>query len=147
MTDVLKNAAPVMPGMWRETEDGEIVLLGSRCDSCGEVYFPRKEVPICAHCQSEMLSDIELSRNGVIHSVTHVLQKPAGGYYYGPVPFLCAIVEFPEGVYVMGHVLSDDPDAVQIGDPVHVVLDVLFEKGDEVISTYKFKKIAGRDRK
>ena len=142
MTDDFRKATPVMEGMWRETADGGIVLLGSICDRCGEVYFPKKETKVCAHCQGRHLSDIELSREGVVHSVTVVEQKPAGNFYFGEVPFIYAIVEFPEGVYVQGHALKDGSEDIRIGDRVRVVPAILGEGPDGIISTYKFRKLS-----
>ena len=141
MTDEFRNATPVMEGMWRIGEDGEITLLGSICNKCGEVYFPKKEVPICGHCQCEDLSEIELSREGIVHSVTVVEQMPAGNFFVGTVPFIYVIVEFPEGVHVQGHALKDEDDEIYIGDKVKVIPAILGEKDGVKISTYKFRKI------
>ena len=37
-------------------------LLGSRCQSCGEVFYPRRQV--CARCLHEGTDDLELGPRG-----------------------------------------------------------------------------------
>ena len=132
-----KKTIPVMENMWRETEDG-VHLVGTLCKDCGEVFFPRKEVPFCSHCHSENLEEILLSKTGIVHSYTTVYNPPAGGFYKGSVPFNYIIAEFPEGVYVQGHYIGVGPDEIKIGDRVKTVVDVLAETEDEIMTTYKF---------
>ena len=143
MTDEFRNATPVMEGMWRIKDGGGITLLGSICNKCGEVYFPKKEVSVCGHCRFEDLSEIELSNEGTVHSVTVVEQIPAGNFFVGAVPFIYVIVEFPEGIHVQGHALKGKDDEIRIGDKVKVIPAILGEKDGVKISTYKFEKIKG----
>lgn len=132
-----KSAVPFFPGMWRDDKTG-IQLIGSTCESCGEVYFPKKEIAVCSHCQSENISETVLSRTGHIVSHTMVYQSPAGGFYKGPVPFIYVIVELPEGVHVPGHLIGCEYDKVEIGLPVQVVLDLLYEEDGVQFVTFKF---------
>ena len=131
---------PVYPNIWEE-EGGAVYLVGSSCTSCGEVYFPPKEIQVCSHCQSDQLQPIRFSREGVILSFTTVHQKPAGGYYKGPVPFHYALVELPEGVIVQTHLIHVNPEHLKIGDKVEVVLDTLFEDEGQEIIAYKFQPV------
>ena len=135
-----ENATPIAPDMWR-SNDNEIQLIGSTCESCGEVYFPKKEIAICSHCQSEKIRETALSRVGCVVSYTVVYQPPAGGFYKGPVPFTCVIVELPEGVHVQGHFIDPKPDKIEIGLPVKVVLDLLYEEEENQIVTFKFAPV------
>ena len=41
-------------------------LLGSRCDDCGEHFFPRRAV--CAKCLSERMADVLLGPRGTLYS-------------------------------------------------------------------------------
>lgn len=140
MGDETRNRVPVMDNAWVE-KNGVVYLIGSVCEDCGEVFFPQKEIPLCAHCQSARVKDLELSAEGVIHSYTVVHQMPAGGYYKGAVPFIYGIVEMPEGVHIQGHVIGFGLDEVRIGDRVKVVLDTLFEEDQNEVITYKFAPI------
>ncbi len=132
-----ENAVAFEEGLWR-IEDGRPRLIGSVCEACGEVYFPQKEVAVCSNCQDERVVERLLAPQGVITSYTVVYQAPAGGFYKGHVPFICAIVEFPDGVHVMGHVIGIEPDDMKIGMAVEVVLDELYAEGEATVVAYKF---------
>ncbi len=138
MDERILNAAPLSKDMWT-IADGTVHLLGSICENCGEVYFPRKEVPVCAHCQSENIKDLTLSNEGEIHSFTQVHQPPAGGFYKGSVPFIYGLIKLPEGVIIPGHVLAE-AETLKIGDKVTTVLDILSEDENGAVAVYKFKK-------
>jgi len=140
MVDKWENAVPVAPGMWCDN-GGEIQLIGSTCEMCKEVFFPKKEIDICSHCQSEKISEILLSRVGRVISYTVVYQPPAGGFYKGPVPFTYVIVELPEGVHVQGHFIGAESDKIKIGLPVQVVLDLLYEEEGKQVVTFKFAPV------
>lgn len=139
MDERIENAVPLKEGMWA-VHDGKVFLLGSVCDTCGEVYFPPKEVNVCSHCQGEQLHTVEFSNEGTVYSFSEVHQPPAGGFYKGTVPFIYGLVEFPEGVIVQGHILAD-VENLKIGDRVETVLDILCEGEEGPVSVYKFKKI------
>jgi uncharacterized OB-fold protein len=126
MAEKLENAVPVVPNMWHEKEDG-IHLIGSKCEDCGEIYFPKKEVAVCSHCQGENILEISLSRVGRIVSYTKVHQPPAGGFYKSSVPFIYIIAELPEGVHIQGHFIGLEFERIETGLPVQVVLDLLYE--------------------
>jgi uncharacterized OB-fold protein len=52
------------------------------------------------------------------------------------------MVDMPEGLRVLGRISTDDPESVQVGAEVELVLERLYldESGNEVI-TWKFKPI------
>lgn len=136
-----KKEIPVYENMWN-VENNEVHLLGSKCDECGEVYFPQKEIPICSNCQSQKISVIDLGNEGKIHSYTVCHQMPAGGFYKGTVPFIYAIVEMPAGVHVQTHLINIDPENIRIGAKVRAVIDTLYEEEETKTVTYKFEPIA-----
>lgn len=139
MDERIRNASPLKEGMWTVRDD-KVYLLGSVCDTCGEVYFPPKEVNVCSHCQGEQLHTVELSTTGEVYSFSQVHQPPAGGFYKGTVPFIYGLVKLPDDVIVQGHILADF-DELKIGDKVEVVLDILYEGEEGPISVYKFRKV------
>ena len=63
---------PIEPGYFTvPTEDGASPrLLGSRCDACGERFFPRRHV--CARCLREGCTDVELGPVGHLFTWTFV---------------------------------------------------------------------------
>ena len=113
-------------------------LIGSKCLSCGELYFPRKKKGLCIHCQQRTLEDVLLSSKGKIVSFSVVVQPPAGGFYKGPVPYAYGAVELPEGVELFS-LFTGKLDELKVGMEVEVVIEKLFDddEGSE-ITTYKF---------
>jgi uncharacterized OB-fold protein len=113
-------------------------LIGSRCLSCGEIYFPRKKKGLCIHCQQKTLDDVLLSGKGKIVSFSVVEQPPAGGFYKGPVPYAYGVVELPEGVELLS-LFTGNLGELEVGMEVEMVIEKLFDddEGNE-ITTYKF---------
>ena len=137
---------PIEDGYFRIPDDpGDPPrLLGSRCQSCGEVFFPRRVV--CARCLHEACDDMELSTNGRIWTWTwcHApmfgkTDSDAGGYGV-------AQVDLPEGPRVQS-ILAGGPDDFRIGLEVELDLESLRTNvdGDEVV-IYRFRP-ASIDRK
>lgn len=113
-------------------------LLGSRCDKCGEVIFPRKSR--CPNCYSEM-QFIELGPRGKLHSYTNV-NYPVPGGYKGPVPYGIAIVEMPEGARLHCLLSEHDTSKLKLGQEVELVVQKLFtnDEGVDVIG-FMFKPV------
>ena len=132
---------PFKEGMWIMGSDGEPRLLGSRCPSCGELFFPKKENDICAHCQHEGLEDTSLSPRGKIVSFTTVMQSPAGGHYHGPVPFSFGLVDLDDGVRVETQ-LGGDFEKLRVGMDVELAIENLYkdQEGNE-IQIFRFRPI------
>ena len=125
------------------TPDGRPRLIGSHCENCGEVYFPKKPKGWCVHCQHQTLEDVLLSPRGRISTITVVQQQPAGGFYHGPVPYAYGLVDMPEGVRVLSRITANDLGAIQVGSEAELVIRSLHEdqEGRDVI-TFMFTPIA-----
>ncbi|MGH7858340.1 MAG: Zn-ribbon domain-containing OB-fold protein [Candidatus Binatia bacterium] len=63
---------PIKAGYFRVPEDPAAPpeILGTRCRSCGEHFFPRRRV--CAQCLSRDTEDTILSPHGTLYSYTFV---------------------------------------------------------------------------
>ena len=137
---------PLKKGLWTDDPDGPR-LIGSKCPSCGEVFFPRKEKGICINCQHKGLDEIKLSRVGEIYSYTIVMQRPPI-YYLGPVPYALAWVELPEGVRFESLLTDYDAESLRVGMKVELVIEKLhLDAGGNEVVTYKFRPVkekAGR---
>ena len=131
---------PIEEGFFRIPDDpGEPPrLLGSRCPSCAEVFFPRRMV--CAKCLHEGTDDVELSTRGRVWTWTycHVpmfgKKDSAGGYGVGQV-------DLPEGPRVQS-ILLGGPGDFEIGMEVEIDLETLRENsdGDELV-IYRFRPV------
>jgi uncharacterized protein len=133
-----KRKIPFREGMWTVNTDGEARLIGSKCPSCGELFFPKKESGICVHCQHEGLELVELCNQGHISAFSAVMQPPAGGYYHGQVPFSFGLVDLDDGVRVETH-LGGDFEKLRVGMRVKLSIETLYrdKEGNEV-QIYKF---------
>lgn len=138
-----KSDIPVREGLWStpSSPDEKPQLIGSRCPSCGELFFPRKEKGRCVYCQKRGLEDVKLSREGRIVSFTVVMIRPAGGYYKGPVPYAYGAVDLTDGLELYA-LLTGDLDKIRVGMDVELVIEKLFDddEGNEIM-TYKFRPI------
>ncbi len=143
------NKIPLREKLWEsDPSTGETKLIGSKCDICGEIYFPIKDKGWCVHCQKYSLKDLFLSREGRIYSFSIVHQQPGGGFYKGSIPYAYGYVDLPEGVRIVASFASDyaNFDDLKIGQKVQLVLDRLCDDGNNEITTFKFKPINQKDK-
>lgn len=116
-------------------------LIGSKCLTCGEIFFPKKEKGLCVHCHQRTLEEVKLSRQGKVASFTVVMQPPAGGFYHGPVPYAYGYVDLPEGVRVET-LFAGDLNALEMKMDVELVIEKLYENdGGNEYETYKFRPL------
>jgi len=138
-----KNKFPVRQGLWTNVTNPmeKARLIGSRCCSCGEVFFPKKDNGICTNCQSIKLEEIKLSLRGKIYSYTVVMQRPPV-YYKGEIPYAIGFVELPEGIRVETLFTGCEPERIKVGMEVEMLIEKLHEdeEGNEILG-YKFKPI------
>lgn len=145
MTTTNKRVAPIREGFWTtpSSANEKAQLIGSKCSSCGEIFFPKKGKGRCVHCQKMTLEDIKLSRKGKIATFSVVMQQPGGGFYNGPVPYAYGCVDLPEEVRVETLFSTDDFDKLEVGKDVELTIEELCEdKEGNKILTFKFKPIS-----
>lgn len=138
-----KKIIPVKEGLWSETaSDSRPHLIGHKCASCGELFFPIKENGICTQCYSTNLKKIPLSSRGTVYTHTVVTMRPPGGYYRGEVPYAIGFVELPEGIRVETLFTECDPEEIAVGAEVELLIEKLHEddEGNEVMA-YKFRPV------
>ncbi len=114
-------------------------LLGSRCQRCGEVFYPRRHV--CAACLHEGTDDLELGPRGTLYTWTYVhvplfAKRNAKVSAYG-----VGQIDLPEGPRVQA-ILVGGPDDFHIGMELELELEVLGEDtaGDDIV-IYRFKPV------
>ncbi len=139
--DGQKKRRPVRDGLWVEPTSAaeKPQLLGSRCLSCGELFFPKKDTGLCGYCQSGDLEEVRLSRKGKIYSYSVVTQRPPV-YYKGEVPYALGFVELPEGIRVETLFTGCDPESLHVGMDVEMVIEKLHQDEDGTeVTAYKFR--------
>jgi uncharacterized OB-fold protein len=120
-------------------------LLGGKCTDCGTYVFPNKR-RFCPNpvCTSESFDEVRLSRVGRIWSYTDARYQPPPPYV--PVtdphePFAIAAVELEaERLVVMGQVVRGvGVDELRVGQPVELVIDVLYAEDDTDYVVWKWQ--------
>jgi len=122
------SRVPIEAGYFTVPDDPTVAprLLGSRCASCGEAFFPRRQV--CARCLHDGCDDVELGPRGRLWTWTYVhvplfAKKDAKVAAYG-----VGQVDLPEGPRVQALLLGG-PDDFQIG--MEMILDFETLRTDE----------------
>ena len=121
-----------------ERLDDEVYLIGTRCKSCGEVFFPSKHY--CMACTSPDVVDTPLGKKGIIDTFTICRMTAPGSVMQAP--YVLAKVKLPEGPIVMTVVTDCDPEEVDIGMKVEVVVRKVKadEQGNDVMA-YMFRPV------
>ncbi|WP_292459548.1 Zn-ribbon domain-containing OB-fold protein [Methanothermococcus sp.] len=123
---------------WRHINE-RYNLIGTRCKTCGTVYFPSRNV--CPKCRRRgELEPYKLSGKGKIYTYSIIYTPPKD--FEKMAPYVIAVIELDEGPKLTAQV-DCDINEVYIGMPVEVAFRRIKEDGkDGVISYgYKFKPI------
>jgi uncharacterized OB-fold protein len=135
-------ATPAIEGWF--TTGPEPALLGSRCTTCGTVFFPRAE-GFCRNpaCAGESFEELPLSRRGRVWSYTDAQYQPPAPYLPASdpyQPFALAAVELPEGLVVLGQVAEGyGVTDLSVGAEVELVVERLYtdDSGDRTVWKWK----------
>jgi uncharacterized OB-fold protein len=129
------------------TTDAEPHLLGTRCTSCGTVFFPAAS-GFCRNpaCRGRELVPAELSRTGTVWSYTDAQYQPPPPYIPPGdehVPFALAAVELAaEQLVVLGQVADGyGVDDLSVGAPVELVVEPLYEVDGVPHLIYRWKPV------
>ena len=136
----LKKQVPVVDGIFTFPPDGPN-LIGTKCVSCGTYYIPRSLSCRNPNCEEKKVEDAILSRRGKLYSYTIQYYPPPPPFKMEPFePYGIGLIEFPEGIRVMGMLTGCKLEDIKIGMDVEMVIEKLYqnEQGDDVV-TFKFK--------
>jgi len=141
----MKVRVPMKAGYFTVPDDPAATptILGTRCDDCGECFFPRRA--ICAKCLSERTRDVEFDGRGTLYSYTFVHIPLFGstniehmeGYGVGQI-------DLPEGPRIQAPLAGKQGD-FHIGQVLRAELDTLREDdaGREVM-ILRFRPVEAR---
>ena len=136
---------PAIEG-WFTTDD-QPHLLGTRCTTCGTVFFPRA-AGFCRNpaCRGREFEETKLSRTGTIWSYTDAQYAPPPPYVAADpyVPFALAAVELADEHLVVLGQLADGTtvDDIKVGDTVELVVEPLYEIDGVEHLIYRWKKVS-----
>lgn len=116
-------------------------LLGSRCQSCGEYYFP--VASSCTRCCATELSEYALGNEGVLWSWTVQSFLPKSPYNSGESaesfqPYGVGYIQLPCGLKVESRLTCADAQQLQIGMPMRLVEVDYGGSGGQVLRTFAF---------
>ena len=94
---------------WEKLKEGKV--YATKCKKCCRLYYPPQGD--CAHCLSSDIEWVELSKEAVLETYTHALQRPAGFDQYEP--YIIAIARTNDGARVMGWLEGIKPEEVKVG--------------------------------
>jgi uncharacterized OB-fold protein len=100
-------------------------LMGSRCRSCGEVYFPACRG--CTRCLGTDLESFDIGSEGILWSWTVQGFLPKPPYNSGETeadfkPYGVGYVEMPSGIKIESRLTVADPAQLLIGMPMELAL-------------------------
>jgi uncharacterized OB-fold protein len=114
-------------------------LLGTRCEACGEHFFPRRAV--CAKCLSERTSDVLLGPGGTLYSYTFVHFPLFGSTKMEHVGYGVGQVDLPEGPRVQTPLAGKQED-YRIGMPLVAELEPIRDDGATEVVILRFRPTA-----
>lgn len=123
-----------------ETDQDEDYLIGSKCQDCGAVAFPKRV--ICHKCGSDKVNENPLSKSGKLAVFTVAWTAPEG---IKP-PVVQGYVDLPEGVRIFTMITGCKPerDALYPGQDMELVFEEIKtdENGNGLVA-FKFKPVVG----
>lgn len=145
MTTAPRPRVPLKPGYFTIPEDPQQPprMLGSKCNTCGEHYFPRRAICAKASCLSEDVVDCELGPRGTLYSYTFVHlplfgssnMEHAEGYGVGQI-------DLTEGPRVQLPLAGKQGD-FKIGQTLEAELDVMREEAGSDVVIVRFRPVEG----
>jgi uncharacterized OB-fold protein len=131
---------PVKPGYFTVPDDPAEPprLLGSRCEACGEHFFPRRAV--CAKCLSERTVDAALGPRGTLYSYTFVHFPLFGSMRVEHVGYGVGQVDLDEGPRVQLPLAGKQED-YRIGMRLEAELDPLREQDGRDVVIIRFRPV------
>ncbi len=123
-----------VPRTWR-LQQQRYRLVGERCDRCGAVLFPPRDV--CPECEAPAKTPFTFSGRGEIYSYSTVYHPPAG--FQDSAPYAVALVRLEEGPLVAAQLTDVEAKEVAIGMPVEMVTRRIRADGEEGVITYGYK--------
>jgi len=114
-------------------EDERAFLLGNKCATCGQIYFPSR--PFCFECFGEAMNPIRLGAQGTLYSYT-VSYMPSA--HFTP-PYTAGWIDVVEGIRVFAPIRVKEGQTLDIGMKMELVIDELWQEGERSVVGYLYR--------
>jgi benzoylsuccinyl-CoA thiolase BbsA subunit len=129
----MSNKVPLRENLLTGRIDGS--LIGYRCKSCNHMLPPLTIT--CQYCFSNDLEQVPLSRRGKLFAFTTNHMNSA----HFEAPFYTGYIELPEGFKLFSVLEKVEGKPFKIGMEMEMVVQKLWDKGDDEVIGYKFRPI------
>lgn len=136
-----KQKVPIIEGYFTWPSD-EPRLLVNRCKKCGAISFPKLTFCPNPDCEkvAENIEAIELSSEGTLWTYGQQVYPPPEPFKMDPFqPFAIGMVDFPEGVRVLGMVSRTEN--LQIGMKVKTSVSTLYQDDENEYITWVWEPV------
>ncbi len=142
MSAAPRPRVPVKAGYFTVPDDPAVPpkLLGSRCPTCGEHYFPRRAVCARPQCLSERLEDVEMGPRGTLWSYTFVHFPLFGSSRIELIGYGVGQVDLPEGPRVQLP-LAGAQEEFRVGMAVEAELEPIREDDGRDVVILRFRPV------
>jgi hypothetical protein len=143
--EAARRRVPAVDG-WFRMDEGDPCLLGTRCRSCGSVFFPG-QTAFCRNpaCEGSEFESVELSRRGTLWSFTDNRYAPPAPYVASDPfePYAIAAVELAaERMVVLGQVVRGvGTERLRAGMEMELVLDTLYSDDANDYVVWKWRPV------
>lgn len=130
-----------VPRFWREIPQ-RYNLLGNKCESCSQVFFPPKEA--CPKCRRKSLNKMKNYKlNGKGEIITYTIIHVGPEEFEDQTPYPIAIIKLDEGPCITGQIVDCDVKDVKIGMKVKNTFRKIQQDGKigAIYYGYKFKPL------
>ena len=144
MSDAPRPRVPLKPGFFTIPDDPNEPprLLGTKCVTCGEHYFPRRAVCARPECLSENTADVPLGPRGTLYSYTFVHFPLFGSMRMEHVGYGVGQVDMAEGPRVQ-FPLAGKQEEYRVGMALEAELDTLREDAGRDVVIVRFRPVEG----
>jgi uncharacterized OB-fold protein len=144
MSDRPRPRVAVKPGYFTVPDDRAEPprFLGTRCEECGEHFFPRRKVCAKASCLSERVTDVEMGPGGTLYSYTFVHFPLFGSMKVEHVGYGVGQVDLPEGPRIQLPLAGKQED-YRVGMAVEAELEPLREQDGRDVVIARFRPVEG----
>jgi uncharacterized OB-fold protein len=140
MAESPKARVPVKPGYFTIPDDPTRPprLLVTRCQDCGEHFFPRRVV--CGRCLSRRTAEVELGPRGTLYSYTFVHFPLFGSTRVEHVGYGVGQIDLPEGPRVQFPLAGKQED-YRIGMTLEAELEPIRADGSREVVILRFRPV------